>query len=96
MGDLKKCGILIGGAFSSPIPAYKGYSTMQYLETHGRTHAGERPFKCEDCGKEFKSKSELTVHLRIHTGEKPFHCEICGKMIRPEFGVNRLTNQGKY
>ncbi|XP_062977839.1 zinc finger and SCAN domain-containing protein 31-like [Elgaria multicarinata webbii] len=40
---------------------------------------GEKLYKCTDCGRTFRHRSNLTGHKKIHTGEKPYQCSECGK-----------------
>ncbi|XP_052036586.1 zinc finger protein 345-like [Apodemus sylvaticus] len=44
-----------------------------------RSQAGEKPYKCKECGKAFTYCSSLRQHHRIHSGVKQHKCKDCGK-----------------
>uniref|UniRef100_A0A8C5U3T9 C2H2-type domain-containing protein n=1 Tax=Malurus cyaneus samueli TaxID=2593467 RepID=A0A8C5U3T9_9PASS len=50
------------------------------LGVHEQLHAGEKPYKCLECGKSFSTNSSgLIIHQRIHSGDRPYECGECGK-----------------
>ncbi|KAM5328136.1 zinc finger protein with KRAB and SCAN domains 5 isoform 4-T5 [Glossophaga mutica] len=60
-------------------PSSKRINFSEVTYVHKKSSTGERPHKCNECGKSFIQSAHLIQHQRIHTGEKPFRCDDCGK-----------------
>ncbi|KAG9018517.1 Strongly-conserved Zn-finger binding protein (TFIIIA) [Tulasnella sp. JGI-2019a] len=63
---------------------HKAYAKPSRLAEHTRSHTGDRPFECEECGKLFLRKVHLQAHARQHADQtkRPLACTVvgaCGK-----------------
>ncbi|EPQ11909.1 Zinc finger protein 75A [Myotis brandtii] len=69
---------------------------LKLMDRHKKERAGEKPFKCQECGKNFRVSSDLIKHQRIHTEEKPYKCPQCDKRFRWSSDLNKhlTTHQG--
>lgn len=68
----------------------KVFNKACYLTQHNKTfHSGDKPYKCQRCGKRFPCDQSHEEHFAKHAGEKPFKCELCPKQFNHKTDLRR-------
>ncbi|XP_058814571.1 putative zinc finger protein 735 [Topomyia yanbarensis] len=58
----------------------KKFSKLASVVLHIKAiHIGERPYVCEECGKDFTTNGSLKEHQTTHSNERQFMCTQCPK-----------------
>ncbi|XP_049875358.1 myoneurin-like isoform X2 [Pectinophora gossypiella] len=55
----------------------RGFYRKTELDTHMRSHNGDRPYLCIYCAKSFSRCDSLNTHMKQHTNERRFVCTFC-------------------
>jgi len=71
----------------------KGFQRRENVRSHVQTHLGDRPFKCNHCGKTFVRPHDLKRHAKIHSGVKPYQCP-CGQEFVRQDALTRHRQRG--
>ncbi|KAJ2954481.1 hypothetical protein O0L34_g2760 [Tuta absoluta] len=68
----------------------KLFNKACYLTQHNKTfHSGDKPFKCERCGKRFSDDVSYEGHYVKHAENKPFKCPECPKSFNHKTDLRR-------
>ncbi|XP_005096662.1 uncharacterized protein LOC101849454 [Aplysia californica] len=83
-GEMKRVLRMVPKKYVSPLGPqlmcdYCSYtSPKRYLLTrHMKSHSEERPHKCSECNRGFKTPASLLNHVNTHTGTRPHKCKTC-------------------
>ena len=56
----------------------KSFQARPKLKRHMQTHTLYKPYTCDVCGVQMKTKDAMEKHARTHTGDRPYECKVLG------------------
>ncbi|XP_071986799.1 gastrula zinc finger protein XlCGF66.1-like isoform X2 [Engystomops pustulosus] len=62
-----------------PEPPNQQEPSLNPSQTQGTDRREAKLFPCSECGRHYKTVSNLSMHMRMHRNERPFACSQCGK-----------------
>ncbi|XP_053526959.1 histone-lysine N-methyltransferase PRDM9-like [Artibeus jamaicensis] len=76
---------------------WQGFSEGSHFIRGQRTHSGEKPYVCRECGRGFTFKSSFITHQGTHFAEKPYVCRECrqGFICKSNLMRHQRTHSGE-
>lgn len=68
----------------------RSFAYESYYKEHILTHSDVKNFKCPECDKSFKTKSNLNGHIKsVHCDYRPFQCNVCLKAFKMKYDLTK-------